>query len=162
VDIEDFYDSDPRRRAVDEITFGLDWSDGEDAEHLGDLFWSSATGELYLMRKPHPRGLMGWDMYERRDVLRDVEDIGHHILGAAAHLLHPRQLRAKTGQAPRHARKDALTQELTVEVVAVVPDEAAARALLDGWEAEVDKPDSLGWLRARLAEHPAYAPPAAG
>ena len=160
MDIEDFYDSDPRRRGVDELTFGLDWSDAGDTEHLDDLFWNSATGELYLMRKPHPSGLMGWDMYDLKDELREIDDIGHRILGAAAHLLHPGQLRAKTGQTPVEATKDALTQELTVEIVAVVPDEAAVRTLLDGWDGEVDKPDSMRWLRERLGAHPEYAPPA--
>lgn len=159
MDIEDYYQLDPRRPGVDELAFGLDWSDRDDPERLADVFWNSATGELYLMHKPHPKGLLGWDHYDTKDELRDLEALGHRILGAASHLLHPRQVQAKTGATPASARKDALTQELTVEIVAVVPAEAEVRALLSGWEDEVDKPDSLSWLRRRLADHPEYAPP---
>lgn len=50
MDIEEFYDADPRRRESEEIEFGREWSDA-----LGmrtELSWVEATGELYAMAEP--------------------------------------------------------------------------------------------------------------
>src|SRR5262245_9042208 len=50
MDIEQFYDADPRRRASDEVEFGRDWSDGSGVR--SELSWIADTGELYVMREP--------------------------------------------------------------------------------------------------------------
>jgi hypothetical protein len=50
MDIEEFYDADPRRRQSGEIEFGRDWSD--DAGGRAEVSWVADTGELYLMQEP--------------------------------------------------------------------------------------------------------------
>lgn len=50
MDIEEFYDADPRRRASDEIEFGREWSDANGMRT--ELAWVVATGELYAMAEP--------------------------------------------------------------------------------------------------------------
>ena len=50
MDIEGFYDADPRRRASDEISFGRDWLDADGQRY--ELNWVVDTGELYLMGEP--------------------------------------------------------------------------------------------------------------
>jgi hypothetical protein len=49
VDLNDFYDADPRRRASEELEFGSDWSEGGARTQVS---WIEATGELYAMRDP--------------------------------------------------------------------------------------------------------------
>jgi hypothetical protein len=50
MDIEEFYDADPRRRASEELEFGRDWHD--DTGRRFELSWVEDTGELYLMAEP--------------------------------------------------------------------------------------------------------------
>ena len=49
VDIEEYYDADPRRRDAEERAFGSDWNLTDEPHHRWDLFWNSGTGELYLI-----------------------------------------------------------------------------------------------------------------
>jgi hypothetical protein len=49
VDLEDFYNADPRRRHSEELEFGTDWSEGGARTQVS---WVEATGELYAMRDP--------------------------------------------------------------------------------------------------------------
>lgn len=56
MDIEAFYDADPRRRASDELEFGRDWHDQTGNRY--ELSWVELTGELYTMREPIADG--GW------------------------------------------------------------------------------------------------------
>ena len=56
MDIEGFYDADPRRRHSEEISFGRDWTDDEGTRW--ELNWVVDTGEAYLMREPvEPGGI---------------------------------------------------------------------------------------------------------
>jgi hypothetical protein len=56
MDIEQFYDADPRRRHSEEISYGRDWTD--DGGTRWELNWVADTGELYLMREPvEPGGI---------------------------------------------------------------------------------------------------------
>ena len=56
MDIEGFYDADPRRRHSEEINFGRDWTD--DGGTRWELNWVADTGEAYLMREPvEPGGI---------------------------------------------------------------------------------------------------------
>jgi hypothetical protein len=49
VDLNDFYDGDPRRRASEELEFGSDWDEGGARTQVS---WLAATGEIYAMRDP--------------------------------------------------------------------------------------------------------------
>ncbi|HUI48436.1 MAG TPA: hypothetical protein VL119_07050 [Acidimicrobiia bacterium] len=49
MDLEQFYDADPRRRQSEELEFGSDW---EDRGARTQVSWVEATGELYAMRDP--------------------------------------------------------------------------------------------------------------
>ena len=50
MDIEEFYDADPRRRASEEIPFGHEWTD-EDGRRY-EVMWIADTGEAYAMFEP--------------------------------------------------------------------------------------------------------------
>ena len=50
MNIEEFYDGDPRRRPSAEIEFGRDWS-GPDGTRY-EISWVADTGELYAMGEP--------------------------------------------------------------------------------------------------------------
>ena len=50
MNLEQFYDADPRRRHSEELEFGRDWTD--DAGNRCEISWVEATGELYAMREP--------------------------------------------------------------------------------------------------------------
>ena len=152
MDIEQFYDGDPRRRSGKDLQFGASWSDETDPGSQYELYWNDGTGELYLMRKPVVDPLVGWVGYALKDDVRELGWIEHRIVGVAENLIHPRQIKAKTGAESDHHPKEALTEDLTVEVLRVDPELAGVKALLSGWEAALEKPGSLGWLRARLSE----------
>jgi hypothetical protein len=49
VDLEQFYEADPRRRHSEELEFGTDW---DEAGARTQVSWVEATGELYAMRDP--------------------------------------------------------------------------------------------------------------
>jgi hypothetical protein len=49
VDLEAFYDADPRRRHSEELEFGNDWMDNGARTQVS---WVEDTGELYAMRDP--------------------------------------------------------------------------------------------------------------
>jgi hypothetical protein len=49
VDLEAFYDADPRRRHSEELEFGNDWTDRGARTQVS---WVEDTGELYAMRDP--------------------------------------------------------------------------------------------------------------
>ena len=79
MDIEEFYDADPRRRASDEIEFGTDWTDRQGVRC--EISWVTDTGELYVMAEPlEPLGSDGiGDLYVQgmpTDVVT-VELLGH-------------------------------------------------------------------------------------
>ena len=52
MDIEQFYDADPRRRASEEIQFGREWTEGP---MYFEVAWIADTGELYAMAEPYER-----------------------------------------------------------------------------------------------------------
>lgn len=63
MNIEEFYDQDPKRRASEEIEYGSDWTDAKGVR--GELSWIVDTGELYVMAEPvEPMGSDGiGDLY---------------------------------------------------------------------------------------------------
>jgi hypothetical protein len=50
MDIEEFYDADPRRRASEEIAFGHEWTDADGGRY--EIMWVADTGEVYAMFEP--------------------------------------------------------------------------------------------------------------
>jgi hypothetical protein len=52
MDIEEFYDADPRRRPSAEIELGTEWRDVDGTRY--EVNWVEDTGELYVMREPVP------------------------------------------------------------------------------------------------------------
>lgn len=50
MDIEEFYDQDPRRRASEEVELGQDWTDAGGGRT--EVSWIADTGEVYLMAEP--------------------------------------------------------------------------------------------------------------
>ena len=52
MDIDEFYEGDPRRRASAELELGTDWMDADNVRH--ELNYVEDTGELYVLREPAP------------------------------------------------------------------------------------------------------------
>jgi hypothetical protein len=112
MDIEEFYDADPRRRESEEIEFGREWSDANGMRT--EVSWVEATGELYAMAEPSEPVFM--------DPVGDT----------------------RVPELP--------TELVTVEILGVLTGRAEVDALLAGWEDAMGKgPDSLAWVRAKLA-----------
>jgi hypothetical protein len=57
MDIGEFYDGDPARRESEEINFGDGWSTEADQHSTYRANFVRETGELYVVREPHPGGL---------------------------------------------------------------------------------------------------------
>jgi hypothetical protein len=112
MDIEQFYDEDPRRRSSEEIEFGRDWSDGSGVR--SEVSWVADTGELYAMREP--------------DAPINMDPVGDEFVESLS------------------------TESVTVEVLGTVNGREAVDQLLQGWEDEMVKPDSLSWVRQRVAQ----------
>ena len=52
MDIDEFYDADPRRRPSAELELGAEWKDADGVLH--ELNYIEDTGELYVLREPAP------------------------------------------------------------------------------------------------------------
>lgn len=52
MNIDEFYDADPRRRPSAELQFGTDWRDAHGRRY--ELNWVADTGELYVMQEKAP------------------------------------------------------------------------------------------------------------
>ena len=99
MDIEEFYDQDPRRRASDEIEFGREWSEND---LRFEVSWVAETGEVYVMAEP----------YSRREIS---------------------------------------TESVSVEVLGVIKGRDAIDSALAGWQEAMAEPNSLAWVRERVA-----------
>jgi hypothetical protein len=116
MDIEAFYDGDPRRRESQELELGSEWCDQKGQRF--EVNYVVDTQELYVMAMPYaeliedPFGDMAVDENEP-------------------------------------------IEELTVEILAVVPTADALHQALEGWQQEMANPSSLDWLRAHLSAFPA-------
>jgi hypothetical protein len=99
MDIEDFYEQDPRRRASDETEFGREWS--EDDRRF-EVSWVADTGEVYVMAEPY-------------------------------------------------SRRELSTESVTVEILGVIKGRDAINSALAGWSDAMAKPNSLAWVRGRVA-----------
>jgi hypothetical protein len=52
MDIDEFYEGDPRRRPSAELELGTEWKDADGVNH--ELNYVEDTGELYVLREPAP------------------------------------------------------------------------------------------------------------
>jgi hypothetical protein len=52
MDIDEFYEGDPRRRPSAELELGTEWLDADNVRH--ELNYVEDTGELYVLREPAP------------------------------------------------------------------------------------------------------------
>lgn len=78
MDIEQFYDADPRRRASEELEFGREWSDADGARC--ELSWVEDTGELYAMREPRP-GIISDPLGDEWLTRMDTSSLTVEVLG---------------------------------------------------------------------------------
>jgi hypothetical protein len=77
VDIEEFYEADPRRRGSEELQFGMDWHDAHGRRY--ELNWVADTGEVYVMQDEMPP--VWYDPFGNFVVLSpDSADLGVRIL----------------------------------------------------------------------------------
>ena len=113
MDIEEFYDENPRRRTSEELEYGREWHDAEGNRYA--VSWVRDTGELYAMREP-------------------VEPM---VVDGAGDEFVPRMP----------------TEIVTVEVLGRVATLEGVERLLAGWPDQMTKPNSLQWVRDRLAQH---------
>ena len=60
MNIEEFYDQDPRRQSSEEVEFGRDWSESDDP--LREVSWIADTGEVYAMLEPYSRRAVETEM----------------------------------------------------------------------------------------------------
>ncbi len=83
MDIDEFYEADPRRRSSAEIELGSEWLDRDGVRH--ELNYVEDTGELYALREPAPhvtedpfgglRSSMG-PAEERKMTVRVIAQVG--------------------------------------------------------------------------------------
>jgi hypothetical protein len=52
MNIDEFYEADPRRRESQEVELGTEWRDAHGVRY--ELNWVEDTSELYVMREPPP------------------------------------------------------------------------------------------------------------
>lgn len=83
MDIEHFYDGNPRRRSSREYTFGSDWTDGGGVRW--ELNWVEDTGELYAMRES-TEPLMMDPLGDTAVASMPADEVTVEILGTVADL----------------------------------------------------------------------------
>lgn len=84
MNIHDFYDADPRRRESEEITYGDGWTDEDDEHSTYRLNWVADTGEAYIVREPHPGGILARYLDALGFDQADVEELRVEILTTAS------------------------------------------------------------------------------
>lgn len=83
MDIEHFYDGNPKRRTSREYTFGSDWTDGGGVRW--ELNWVEDTAELYAMREPI-EPLMMDPLGDTKVASMPTDEVTVEILGSIADL----------------------------------------------------------------------------
>jgi hypothetical protein len=81
MDISEFYDGDPRRRESSEIPFGDGWSTEADEHSTYRANWLFETGELYVVREPHPGGLFARYLDQLDIDQVDINELTVEVLG---------------------------------------------------------------------------------
>ena len=80
MDISQFYDEDPARRESSEEGFGDGWSTEADRHSTYRASWLNQTGELYVVREPHPGGLFARYLDQLDVDQADVEQLTVEVL----------------------------------------------------------------------------------
>lgn len=150
MDIAEFYDADERRRASEELSFGLDWRDSGDPEHLRDLYWVRDTGELYFMRKPARQWPPLVNPQDAGALRAGIQEIEEGLSSFTHDLFHPGHRSTKHDPARAKAEEEEASG-LEVEIVAVVPEENVLRERLSGWNQHLGKPDGAAWVRQQFS-----------
>jgi hypothetical protein len=81
LNISEFYDEDLARRDSDEEGFGDGWSTEADQHSTYRANWLRDTGELYVVREPHPGGLFARYLDQLDIDQVDVEELTVEVLG---------------------------------------------------------------------------------
>jgi hypothetical protein len=81
VDISQFYDANPARRESEEESFGDGWTTEDDPHSTYRASWLVETGELYVVREPHPGGLIARFLDQFGVDQADVKQLTVHVLG---------------------------------------------------------------------------------
>jgi hypothetical protein len=81
MNISEFYDGDPARRESDEEGFGDGWSTEADQHSTYRANWLHDTGELYVVREPHPGGLFARYLDQLDIDQVDVDQLTVEVLG---------------------------------------------------------------------------------
>jgi hypothetical protein len=81
VDLEQFYEADPRRRHSEELEFGRDWND---ASGRSEVSWVEATGEIYAMREPSGHMVEIDPIGDERVQGPEVSELVVEVLGVVA------------------------------------------------------------------------------
>lgn len=81
MDISEFYDANPTRRESDEESFGDGWSTEKDQHSTYRASWLLETGELYIVREPHPGGLFARYLDQLDIDQVEVEQLTVEVLG---------------------------------------------------------------------------------
>lgn len=134
--LKQFY-ADERRRRSEERSFGAHRRDAETGREQ-QVVWIRDTGELALVAPMPGAG--------------DALSLGGDAGFVDAFLVTPLIELGLAGLLGLAGRSR--TPATEVEVVAVIPDEAAVDALLDGWEDARTGPDGIGWLLDRIGDRP--------
>jgi len=80
VDVHQFYEADQRRRDSEEHVYGDGWTDDADQHATYRLSWVVETGELYLVREPHPGGLLARYLDELHLDQADTDELRVEVL----------------------------------------------------------------------------------
>jgi hypothetical protein len=75
-----FYDADPRRRESEEVEYGDAWTRSEDSTATYRLSHVLATGELYVVREPHPGGILARYLDQLNVDQVDVDELTVDVL----------------------------------------------------------------------------------
>jgi hypothetical protein len=78
--IADFYDADPRRRDSDEVEYGDAWTRHSDAHATYRLNHVLDTRELYVVREPHPGGILARYLDQLNVDQADVDQLAVEVL----------------------------------------------------------------------------------
>lgn len=81
MDIAEFYDGDPARRESEEVSFGDGWSTEADQHSTYRANFLRDTGELYVVREPHPGGLFARYLDQLDIDQVDIDALTVQILG---------------------------------------------------------------------------------
>ncbi len=163
MNIEEFYDRNGSRRTSDETCYGTEWRSANDSNHVFDLYWVADTGELYLMRKPD---YSRWKppLVSREHVIeaeRLADELENGVVDMIHYVMHPRHMSAKLPESAKQqhwskplpekpvddSASEVIGEELTVEILARIPEKEEVEKVLHGWQDAMASGDGVSWLR---------------